>query len=139
MIDQKTVSTVADGEWLARFILFSRWIRGSDQTGSVRPEAFIPHPYPDLSVTRHKNLSQQELWRIGQNVADARPAALYGRADLHAARVRRHALEVEAKPIADNPNHASIVGWPAEKSAQKSLAQQLAATARYFPKPVTAG
>ena len=125
MTNRTGLSAVTDDEWLARFILFRNWIRTSDRT--VKPDAFIPHPYPDLSVTRHKNLSESELWQIGQGVADVRPAKLYGRADIQAAEVRRQALEVEAKPVPGNPNHANVVGWPAEKSAQKSIAQQLAA------------
>lgn len=137
MTDKKKSSLMTDDEWLARFILFSKWIRASDQT--VRPAAFIPHPYPDLSVTRHKNLPEQELWRIGQGVADARPAKLYGRADIQVAEIRRQTLTVESKPVANNANHANVVGWPVEKSAQISIAQQLAAVTRYFRKPVTIG
>lgn len=133
MTDKKKPSPVIDDEWLARFILFHRWIRVSDQT--VRPEAFIPHPYPDLSVTRHNNLSEQELWQVGQGVADARPAKLYGRTDIQVAEIRRQALIVEFKPVANNPNHANVIGWPVEKSAQKSIAQQLAAGRAFISKP----
>lgn len=137
MTDKTRPSPVADDEWLARFILFSKWVRANDQT--VKPDAFIPHPHPDLSVTRHKNLTEQELWRIGQGIADGRPAKLYGRADIRTAEVRRQALEVQARPVCGNPNHANVTGWPAEKSAQKNIAQQLAAAAPYLRKPVTAG
>lgn len=124
--------TVAAEEWLARFITSSRWIRASDQT--VKQDAFIPHPYPDLSVTRHKNLSVEELWRIGQDVADRRPATFYGKADLTAEQVRRNKLQVEERPEPDNLNHATIIGWPDDKPAQKILAQELAAIARYTPR-----
>lgn len=125
-------ATVADDEQLARFILFSNWIRIADQT--VKPDAFIPHPYPDLSVTRHKNLSEQELWQIGQGIADARPATLYGRADIRAIVIRQQALEIAPKPVANNPNHANVIGWPADKPAQKSIAQELAAKANFVPR-----
>ena len=124
---------VAAEELLARFITSSSWIRKSDQT--VTQNAFIPHPYPDLSVTRHKDLSHGQLWRIGQEVANARPATLYGRADVTATEVRRQKLEVEPRPVPENLNHASIIGWPADKPAQKSFAQELAAVARYVAKP----
>lgn len=136
MSDEGAGSAVASDEQLARFILFSKWIRTSDQT--VKPDAFIPHPYPDLSVTRHKNLSEQELWQIGQGIADARPATLYGRADIRKAEVRRQALEVEPKPVANNPNHANVIGWPVDKPAQKIIAQELAAKANFVPKPQSA-
>lgn len=126
---------VTDEELLARFILFKGWIRKSNLT--VKPDAFIPHPYPDLSVTLHKNISEQELWRIGGDVADARGATLYGRADIHAAEVRRQALNVEPRPVSDNPNHANITGWPAEKPGQKITALQLAAKACFVSNPLS--
>jgi hypothetical protein len=122
-------------EWLARFIVFSGWIRSSNQT--VKSDAFIPPPNLDLSVTRHKGLPEEALWGIGQQVANARPAMLYGRADVTAAEVRRHKLEVEPRPVPENLNHASIIGWPADKPAQKSFAQELAAAARFVAKPAS--
>ena len=78
MTERPILLPVSDEEWLARFILFRNQIR-SDQT--VKPDAFIPYPYPDLSVTRHLGLTEKELWETGQEVADSRPATLYGRAD----------------------------------------------------------
>lgn len=130
---------ITSDEQLARFILFRKWIRTSEPVKTVKPDAFIPHPYPDLSVTRHKNLSEQELWRIGQGIADARPATFYGRADIRAAEVRRQSLNVEPRPIANNPNHATVIGWPADKPTQKIIAQELAAKANFVPKPQPAG
>jgi hypothetical protein len=62
---------IDDDEWLARFILYSRWIRGSDNT--VKQDAFIPPQDSELSVTRHLDLSEEELWQAGQVVANTRP------------------------------------------------------------------
>lgn len=129
---EANLSPVQDDEQLARFVLYGRWVR-ADQT--VRPDAFIPHPWPDLSVTRHVGLSQAELWRLGQDIADRRPATLYGRADVEAARVRMHSLQIV--PTATPRNHANITNWPEEKSAQKSIAQELAAAAKYVSIPQT--
>lgn len=126
---------ITSDERLARFILFSKWIRSSDSVKTVKPDAFIPHPYPDLSVTRHKNLSEQGLWCIGQGIADARPATLYGRADICAAEARRQSLGVEPRPVSNNPNHAVAFGWPVDKPAQKIIAQELAAKANFVAKP----
>lgn len=56
--------TVTDDEKLARFVMYSKWVRSSDST--VRPDAFIPYPYPDLSGTRHGALTDADMWRIGQ-------------------------------------------------------------------------
>ena len=115
---------VADDELLARFILFSAWYR-KDQT--LKSDCFIPHPYPDLSVTRHWRLSESALWQIGQATASARPATLYGRADLKATEVRRQRLQVDGAPLPENLNHANITGWPADKPAQKIIVMELAA------------
>jgi len=71
MSDAVPVPSVSGEEWLARFVTSTRWVRQSDQT--VKQDAFIPYPYPDLSVTRHKDLSDQEIWGIGQTIAHARP------------------------------------------------------------------
>jgi hypothetical protein len=125
--------SVEASELLARFITASGWVRSKCQT--VKQDAFIPYPYPDLSATRHRNLTQEDLWRIGQEVAAARPATLYGRADVLAADVRRQRLEVEPRPVPENLNHASIIGWPSDKPSQKIIAQQLAAVAGYVPLP----
>ena len=127
--------SVEDSELLARFITSSNWFRSSNQT--VKQDAFIPHPYPDLSVTRHESLSEQEIWQLGQEVADARPATLHGRADIFAAAVRNNKLTVEARPVPENLRHACVLGWPADKPAQKILALELASVAQFVPKPAT--
>ena len=50
---------ITDDELLARFMLFSRWIR-EDRT--LRPDGFMPSPNSDLSVTRQFGLSEVALW-----------------------------------------------------------------------------
>jgi hypothetical protein len=128
MTDIPTLPSVSEDEWMARFILFRHWIRKSDPP--VRPDAFIPHPYPGLSVTRHIDLSETELWRIGQEIADKRPATLYGRADLQAISVIKKCLRIVPTP--EPKNHADITGWPADKPSQKIIAQEIAAEARFI-------
>jgi len=130
MTDQASPPPVADDELLARFVLYSRWGR-ADQ--SVKPDAFIPHPYPDLSVTRHAGISETELWQIGQDVADERPATLYGRADVQALAATKLSLRIV--PTLEPKNHANITGWPPDKPRQKILALELAAVAGYVPMP----
>ncbi len=132
MSDEATSLSIENGELLARFIMSGKWFR-SDRT--VRQDAFIPYPYPDLSVTRHKSLSEEEIWKLGQEISDARPATLYGRADLSAEAVRKQKLSVEPRPVPENLNHACISGWPQDKPAQKILALELAAAASFIPKP----
>lgn len=124
-----TASPITDNEVLARFVLYSRFIRTSDQT--VRHAAFLPPFDFNLSVTRHKELSTQQIWDAGKNVAAECQRPLYGRADVEVAVPRRLSLRVEANPVDGNPNHAHITGWPEEKSEQISVAQQLAAASTY--------
>ena len=126
------ISRVADEEWLARFIRFSGWLRRSDNT--IKQDAFIPPRDLELSVLRHLDLTEEEVWQSGQEIVGAPPkATLYGRADLQASVVRDQALEVRS----DVPpkNHALITGWPDDKPKQKIIAMELATQSRYVPNP----
>lgn len=89
----------------------------------------MPHPYPDLSVTRHDALTAAQLWNIGEQVATAAAKRLYARADVRARTFERRDLIVRAAPTPANENHANVEGWPPEKPAQKIIAQQIAAEA----------
>jgi hypothetical protein len=125
---------VGDEESVARFILYEKWIRKSDNT--PKPDAFIPPSDLNLSVTRHIGLPEEGIWEIGQKVAHDRAekgsnAKLEGRADLSVNEVRKISLEVQAHPLPENLNHAHITDWPIDKSARKSMAQELAAVAQY--------
>lgn len=124
-------SRIADDEKLARFILFSKLFRRSDQ--AVKPDAFIPHPHEELSVTRHRKLSDKKLWDIGKSVARKRPSNLYGRADIQALQARKQNIDVVPRPLWKNRNHACLVGWPVEKEKQKIIAIEIAASANFVP------
>lgn len=127
MSDGENVPPITSDEWLARFIHYQKYIR---QDRTVRADAFIPHPYPDLSVTRHLQLSDAELWRIGRDVARQINRTPHGRVDVQVFVFQRQRLQIVADPVfPENPNHANVRGWPAEKPAQKIIAQQLAAAA----------
>lgn len=89
----------------------------------------MPHPYPDLSVTRHDDLTEKELWRVGAAIADSISKRLHGRVDVRARVFERQRLNVQLAPTDDNPNHANVQGWPPEKPAQKAIAQVIAAEA----------
>lgn len=129
MRDESPLPPVADDEALARFVLFSNWFR-RDKT--IKPDAFIPYPWPNLSVTRRLDLTDTELWAIGQEIADRRPAMLYGRADVQAITVREQSLSIS--PTKEPRNHANINGWPSDKPSQKIIAQQIAAAATFVPR-----
>lgn len=126
MMDKKTGTRIMSEEPLARFIFYRNRLR---QDWTVKPDGFIPYPYPNLSVTRHLQLTEIELWNIGRNVARQSGKTLYARADIRASDCERQRLLVTAAPVIENSNHANISGWPREKPAQKVLAQELAAAA----------
>jgi hypothetical protein len=128
MSDEGTaVPLIEANEWLARFILNRTHIR---QDRTVKQDAFIPHPYQELSVTRRLQLSEAQLWEIARGIARQTRKTLHGRADVQAAVFLRQELRVVSDPILpENPNHANVTGWPAEKPAQKIIAQQIAAAA----------
>ncbi len=124
-------SKLSDAELVARFVVSKRWIRSSD--GSVKPDAFVPPADKELSVTRHKGISTEKLWRHGKAVAEKRDASLLGRADVRVADVREQNIEAVPHPIwRENWNHAHLIGWPAEKPHQKIIAMQIAAQAQYL-------
>lgn len=127
---QRALLQVSDDELLARFIFQRNHIR-SDQT--VKANAFIPHPWPNLSVTRHVGLTKEELWEAGREIAEERPATLYGRADVHASTITTQSLNIV--PTATPRNHANITGWPPDKPSQKMIAQEIAAAAQFVPPP----
>jgi len=132
MIDPANIPNVTPDENLARYILQSSHIRGSNQT--LKPDAFIPHPYRDLSVTRHLSATEVELWSVGEDVAAASNRTLYGRGDVHALACSVQRLVVRAAPTPGNPNHAEVSGWPTDKPAQKIIALEIAAAAAFVPK-----
>jgi hypothetical protein len=133
VLDLAHVPPVEPNELLSRFILFSRHVR-ADKT--VRPDAFVPHPLPELSLTRHRDATDDELWREGERVEAAiREATLYGRAEVVATAFLDQQLSIEAKPIPANPNHVDVTNWPAEKSAQKMKALEIAKVSSFQSKP----
>src|SRR5688572_14967961 len=133
MLDAAKVPPVSSAEQLARFIIFSKHFRPSNRT--VKPDAFIPHPLIELSVTRHREATDEELRQEGERVATIRSATLYGRADVSAKAFEDEDLLVVAKPISRNPNHADVINWPADKPAQKMKAREIANMASFVTRP----
>ena len=97
------VNLVAPSELLARYITSSRWFRRQDQT--VKQDAFIPPESPlELSVTRHLNLSENDIWNIGREIAAGQSRNLHGRADVETSHVTAQSLNVVPQPVPNNPN-----------------------------------
>lgn len=129
MIDPNNVPPITDEEMLARFITQAKQFRPSDQ--SVKPDLFIPFRQTELSVTRHRDATLDELWQLGRDVAGLRQQVLYGRSDVRAVDCRVGPLVVVPDPIVPpdqptNPNHANVRGFPSSKEDQKALAIKIA-------------
>ncbi len=127
MLDPAEVPPVENNELLARYVTQSGQFRRSDRT--VKQDLFMPHPRQELSVTRHLEATEAEIWQIGIDVAAAMQRKLYGRSDIQAMQCNINDLQVVAKPLPNNPNHADIEGWPASKEDKKVIALKLAALA----------
>jgi hypothetical protein len=94
----------------------------------VKPGAFLPARDGATSVYRTRGLTEEEIWILGEaKVTGPTRKTLYGRGDLPVSAV--HATGLRVDPDDSPPRHAAIVGWPEEKDARLSLAQQLAAKA----------
>jgi len=136
MLDPLNIPEVTPQETLTRYVISKSHFRKDLQT--VKPDAFIPHPYHELSVARLLELSEEEIWSLGKKVATARvpPKTLHGRGDIQTSAILEEGLQVKATPLSDNPNHADITNWPMEdKPAQKLIAQEIAAAATFVPAP----
>ena len=134
MLDPARVPEVGGGETVTRFLMFSQWYR-ADQT--IKYEAFMPPDDLEFSVTRLLEATDSELWDVGARVAMASGRNLHGRADVSVQRFLGHQLRVQAESLADNPNHAKVMGWSTDKAQQIIVAKQLAATPglRRIPTP----
>ena len=137
MTDQPGLPPISNDELLARFVLFNSRIRAD---GTVKPDAFMPPPNLDLSVTRHALASTAELiWKRGRVVATSSEHCLVGRADVLTDAVRKASpLDTVPAPLPDDKGHAHIVGWPAEKAGQKILALQVANASTFVQAPTQA-
>lgn len=122
---------VGNEEQLARFVLFEKHVRKND--GTIKADAILPFKHVELSVSRHRGLSDCEVWELGRDVAEKRARPLVGRADFSALTARQQSLDVI--PSEPPRNHANIVGWPPEKPAQMVRALEIAAQAKFTVAP----
>ena len=111
---------VEPSEILAHY-LFRSEIRSDN---SLKPDAVMPHPYEDLSVTRHKNLTEEQIWECAKIVAGKQGRRLFGRTDFLANNLPKPLV---VKPDEPPCNHAGIFGWPSERSDQMAKALMFAA------------
>lgn len=139
MINPDDVPEVETDEMLARFIVAGQSTKSlrkyARADNTVKPQLFLPHDR-ELSVNRHRNCEEGEIWAFGQAIAIYRAMTFHGRSDIAVASCSFDQLDVVAKPIKnhpkgvpDNPNHADIEGFPSAKEDKLSVAMKLAAKA----------
>lgn len=105
------------GDLLNRFLTHKKQF----STTRVKHGAFLPPKNLRLSVFFIEGLSGEQIWSLAERCVAAQ---IYGRAELTIAAVSEIGLKVDL----DNnpPRHGNIIGWPAQKSAQKLYALKLA-------------
>ena len=113
-------------EILSRFILNKNYVRANN---SVRHAAFMPNRNGETSVFRTSEMSANNIWNIGNEVARTRGKPLVGRADIVTARVFSSGLQ--AVPQEPPEKHANIIGWSSEKSEQRKTALILASESAF--------
>lgn len=123
-------SPIPNTEQLARFVFHKSHVRID---GTLKQDAFIPHPHVDLSTTRHDLLGDRKIWIRGNNVARQKNLPLIGRGDVCASVYRSRGLQIVPEPIDCNPQHVNIGSWPSDKPAQKNRAQLIAKDSVFRP------
>lgn len=126
-------NSLRGSEPLARYLTQSNHF--NLPTYSVKPRAFDPPPDLRLSVFRIDGLGTEDIWKCGQiNVTNMMPEPrhIYGIANIRVSEVQAASLSVD--PDNNPERHASIVGWPEDKSERKLLTQELALKAKLLLK-----
>lgn len=120
--------SVGTEERIFRFLFSKRWFAVTTQR--VKPDAFIPHPHVELSVSCTEGLDDSVLWELGKQTTENRAdqPKLHGRANLKEKTIFSQDLKIIRD---DNPlYHTNIRGWSANgKGTQRSKVIELAAAA----------
>jgi hypothetical protein len=105
------------GDLLNRFLTHKKQFSAT----RVKQGAFLPPQNLKLSVFFTEGLSGEQIWALGERCVAAK---VYGRAELAITAVSEIGLKID---LDNKPSrHGNIIGWPAQKSAQKLCALKLA-------------
>ncbi|MGB5137621.1 MAG: hypothetical protein WBP29_03715, partial [Candidatus Zixiibacteriota bacterium] len=69
---------VGNEEILSRFVIYGKFVR---KDNTARPEAFLPFPRTELSVTRSLNIDSKQIWKFGAQIR-LTTSKLHGRVDV---------------------------------------------------------
>jgi len=95
-------------------------------SGVVKQSAFLPYPRTETSVFRKSRMSKKDYVGSKAYVSGIKGKSMKAVALIDVQCIAP-SLGVSIEPEeSDYPWHANIVGWPAKKHEQKSIAQQLA-------------
>jgi hypothetical protein len=149
---------IRDGEPLARYVLSDSWLYKDHRAGTLRPNAWMPHPKVELSVFRTEGWTETQVVEQGHQVAKEREAKhrkkilsecreypegkktfrYHGRGEIIAKDVRLSGLDL--LPKEPPPRHADMVNWPPltgnkkhDEAGQMALAIKLNSKAQFIP------
>jgi len=114
-----------ESEQLARYLFDRSQYKPSENRAKY--SAFLPARDGNTSVFRIYDLSESEVWQIGDRVAEKRDKNLLGRTSVIVVNVLKAGLKVNPDNIP--PRHANIGNWPSERHEQKLIALELAENA----------
>jgi hypothetical protein len=93
---------------------------------SIKQAAYLPFPHLETSVFRKTKMTPEDYDSIKGTVAHQRNKEIKATALLNIDAIpSKLAISIEPEE-SQHKLHANITGWPAEKHAQKQIAQQLA-------------
>ena len=124
---------IAEGERITRYITEKGKVRPS--TGKPGYNAFMPPSNLRLSVYRTEEMTDAEIWQVGDDFVGRAEKPVLAKADLPARAYLSHQLtfDLDGTP---HSRHANVVGWSIEHSLQKMIALQLAEASVLVYKPI---
>jgi hypothetical protein len=111
------------GEDVSRFL--TERSHYSPAKNCVRPTAFYPPKNGRLSAYHITTLSNDEIWRIGNEFVAPYRGPILGRADFSSLVVYQAELAIDMTGV-PHPRHLDIFGWAGEKARARLQALKLA-------------
>jgi hypothetical protein len=106
----------------------------SSEKAEVKYRAWMPPKNKLKSVYRIVGLSEAEIWQIGKEQVEPEIGhSILARADVGVRAIVELGLQIV--PSEPPPRHANVTGWPDQKEAQMSKAQELAAVSVFRQRP----